>query len=214
MKKRIFGIILITVGLYYLADIYYHFDIDIRYFFKFWPVILIYFGLKEIVKKQYIWGSILTILGVYFLLPALGIYLDLKEYIFPSLLILFGISLVFSKNKQRVKLKDGHKLLYYSTVFGGKDLRIDSNDLEILKLDVTFGGVDVDFRDMVLIKDLRVDINSQFGGIDLRLPKGYNLVVRSNSFFTGVETKYDSNSDSKFTIYVNNDSYFTGVEIR
>ncbi len=214
MSKKIFGYALIALGLYYLADTYYHFDIDFSYIFKFWPVILIFFGFKEIVKKNNAWGIILIFFGLYFLLPVLGIHLNIRKYLFPVILILLGISIVFSKSGKKMTFHDGKRELYYSTVFSGKDITIDSNDVERIVFDITFGGIDIHFKNMTLTKNLNIVINSAFGGVDLRLPKGYKVVVNSDSVFSSVENRYNDNTDSNITIFVNNHSKFTGVKIR
>ncbi len=214
MSKKVFGVALIALGFFYLADAYYNFNIDLSYIFRFWPVILIFFGIKEIVKKNNVWGMILIFFGIYFLLPVIGIDINIREYIFPLLLIIVGVALVLSKNSKQIKLHGDEKIMSYTASFNAKDLNIDSSDVEVLKLNVKFGSIDVRFRNTTLHKNLTILVNGSFSSIGLALPEGYKLVVKSDNSFSTVNNTYKENDNAYTTIFVENHSSFNSIDIR
>ncbi len=214
MSKKIFGVLLIIVGLFYVGANYYGWDFDLRNLFKFWPLILIYFGLKDIFNKRFQTGVFLSVLGIYFLLPVIGINLNLREYFFPVLIIFVGIIILLSDRGSNIKGIKGKKVRKNSVFFSKRDIKVDDNNNDVLYVDVLFGGADVNIDNITLSKDLKIYVDCKFGGIEMRLPKGYELIFKDNSSFCGIENKYSSFKESAYTITVYYNASFSGIEIR
>jgi len=106
LHKFILGLGLIAVGsLYMLNQLgWTHFDIS-HIFTVYWPLIIIYFGLRGLLFQRshrggsLIWSFFIIFVGVYFLLRNLGIdgfsFDNMYKFIIPVLLILFGLKILF-----------------------------------------------------------------------------------------------------------------------
>lgn len=106
-NKLIFGLGLIAIGVFYLLDQLNVLTFDLGDMFStFWPVFIIFFGLKGLFVRNkhsgrgsFIWSFFVIFLGVYFLLNNLGVesfnYDNMYKFIVPMLLILFGLNILF-----------------------------------------------------------------------------------------------------------------------
>jgi lia operon protein LiaF len=106
-NKLLFGLGMIAIGVLYLLNQLNVLTFNLGDFFStFWPVFIIYFGLRGlIIRNKYKWGGsfiwslFLIFLGVYFLLNNLGVaafnYDNMYKFIVPVLLILFGLNVLF-----------------------------------------------------------------------------------------------------------------------
>lgn len=105
--RILFGLLLIGIGVLFILNRFYSFDIDIGYIFStYWPVFIIYFSLVGFLKQRKYagghgsawWGLIGILVGCYFLARNLGIldvgFSDLIVYAIPALLILFGLKMI------------------------------------------------------------------------------------------------------------------------
>jgi len=107
-NKTVWGLLLIAAGVLFLLHQTNLVQFDIgELFTTYWPVILIYFGLKGIVVHKrldygwggsYVWNAFLALLGVYFLLRNLHVDvvrdIEIWQFIVPVLLILYGLSML------------------------------------------------------------------------------------------------------------------------
>ncbi len=127
MSKRnsssIFGVIVIVVGLYFLAS---NLGLPIVTDFDFgdliallWPMLLIGWGLDALSKRNYVVGAIFSLLGVNFMIDNLAEYLPFlspfTNLIWPASIILFGLYImvappkVASASEQSFKSKKGSR---------------------------------------------------------------------------------------------------------
>lgn len=112
MLNRLFGgLILVGIGVLFLLK-----QLDLITFSvfdvlrTFWPVFLIYFGLKGILIQQRndsgwtnsLWSGFVALLGIYFLLRNLNVgwiyEIDLWQFLVPVILIIYGLSLIGKGN--------------------------------------------------------------------------------------------------------------------
>lgn len=107
-NKTVWGLLLIGAGVLFLLNQTGVIAVDVvDLVVDYWPVLLIYFGLKGIFIHRkleygwggsYIWNLFLALLGGYFLLRNLDIDIlegvDLWQFIVPVLLILFGLNML------------------------------------------------------------------------------------------------------------------------
>lgn len=111
MSKRnsssIFGVIVIVVGLYFLAlnlGLPFVMDFDFGDLVSLlWPLLLVSWGLDALAKRNYVLGAILSILGVNFMVDSLSEYLPflspLTSLIWPATIILFGLYIMVAPPK-------------------------------------------------------------------------------------------------------------------
>jgi hypothetical protein len=104
-------------------------------------------------------------------------------------------------------------------VFGGARRRMDSQDFQGGEAFACFGGVEIDLRKAGTTRDeILVEINAIFGGVEMRVPEGWNVTVRGAGIFGGHE---DETMDTRVTrdgkqphLIVNGFAVFGGVTIK
>lgn len=82
-------------------------------------------------------------------------------------------------------------------------------------LDAVFGSVELDLSKAIIKKDQVINANAIFGGVEIRVPSGVNIKVKSTPIFGGVDNKTKTEyNESLPTLYINSIAIFGGVEIK
>jgi predicted membrane protein len=200
------GAIIAGIGVLFLLQ-----NLGILYFedvWQFWPVILIVFGVGRAVSSYgiggRIWGGAMVLAGAIFLLQNLGILRhDVWRFLWPLVLICVGLALLVRALERRNRTDSGtgtgplasssaasmsETKLYEVAVFSGVRRRVDSQDLEGGELVAVFGGIEIDMTKAGTKKqEIVIEANAVFGGIDLRVPENWNVMVRGTGIFGGYD---------------------------
>lgn len=95
-SQIVLGVIVIGLGLLFLLDNLGF--IDVRYTFRFWPTVLIVFGLLKLSQSRsangYLLGGMLVLLGVAWTLKHMGIFYMNWDLLWPLLIIAAGVAVV------------------------------------------------------------------------------------------------------------------------
>ncbi|WP_219134820.1 LiaI-LiaF-like domain-containing protein [Janthinobacterium sp. UMAB-60] len=95
-SQIVLGVIVIGLGLLFLLDNLGF--INVRYTFRFWPTILIIFGLLKIsqshTRSGYILGGVMVLLGLSWTLKAMGLFYINWSMLWPLLIIAAGVAVV------------------------------------------------------------------------------------------------------------------------
>lgn len=105
-----------------------------------------------------------------------------------------------------------------TSVFGGSKLVSAARQFEGAWLTAIFGGITLDLRDAEPAPDgASINATVAFGGIDILVPRGWRISVRSTPIFGGVEDKTDHSppppSDA-LTVHVDAVCVFGGVDVK
>lgn len=242
-KVGIFGLLLILVGLLFLAFNFGWINSELRSVIFSWPMIFIIIAIFNISDKRFSSALIWFLLGLFFLIPRIaivhpkllpGIDSNFAKYYWPVLLIFLGIGILFkilferkktthihinNDEKKQINIVDRNEGVYERRViFGGiKDVFLEPV-FRGGKIDVTFGGVEVDLRRTSLPEgDTYIYAQSVFGGITLFLPDDWIVVPEVSTIMGGIENKHLStieNSDSTRRLIIYGEVIFGGVEIK
>jgi hypothetical protein len=105
-----------------------------------------------------------------------------------------------------------------TAVFGGSKLVSAARQFEGAWLTAIFGGITLDLRDAELAPDgASINATVAFGGIDILVPTGWRISVRSTPIFGGVEDKTDHSQPPPSgapTLRVDAECVFGGVDIK
>lgn len=224
MKKTgniLWGIVLILVGVVWGLNSLNIIDVNI-FFDGWWTLFIIvpcFIGLFQDENKT---GSIIgLIIGVLLLLSAQKIIsLEIvAKLILPIILIIIGINIIFKDNidkavNEKIKKINKDNLESYCATFSGQKVNLTGDEFKGLQLDAIFGGIDVDLTSANIESEQIINATSVFGGINIIVPKGVNVKVKSNSLFGGVDNKVKYDKDSDKTIYINAHCLFGGVDVK
>lgn len=227
------GLFIVTGGLL-LARNFGWITSDLFSIFVSWQMLLIVLGTYAVLTRHFFSGLILLIIGVGFMLPKLGLawmpHNPGLTIIWPSILIIIGLLIVLRPRKKTINRSDvgqyadikqqchsSNGVLRSDNVFGGvHHLILD----EIFKGGVihnTFGGTTIDLRRTKLeAGETYIDVDNNWGGIELYVPSEWNVVIRCNAFMGACEDKRWRKGavDTNCSLVIRGSVSFGGIEIK
>lgn len=219
IESILWGLVLIVVGVIIGLNTMGITNINI-FFDGWWTLFIIvpsFIGLFNDNDKT---GNIIGLIVGGALLMASQNLIDFEllwKLLLPIVLIVIGVSIILKnvfgdkENFRKSVLNDDNT--YYAT-FGEQNLKFDEEVVRDMSLNATFGGIKCDLRNAVLDSDIVISASAIFGGIDIYVPLGVQVKVKSLPIFGGVDNKVSVSGDKKYTIYVKATCMFGGVDIK
>lgn len=190
-KRAAIGILIILIGIAFLLGSLGVMDAG-RLFSTYWPIILILFGLANLLERGngYISGLLLIIVGVFFQLKNLDILfqeVNLWELIWPVILIVVGLSFIFPKKKRIYSLD----AINNAAIFGGANIINTSQHFQGGEATAVFGGLEIDLTGCEIDSqaDVLIDAFAAFGGITFKVPADWHVEMRGLPIFGGWDNK-------------------------
>jgi len=225
MKKTgsiLWGLVLIAAGVIIALNVFQITNIDI-FFDGWWTLfIIVPCGIGLFTEREKTGNIIGIIVGVLLLLCCQNVlsFSILWKLLVPGIIVIIGLKMLLTglfgnkANEMIKKLKmEGKSLKSTCATFSGSNLNYDGEVFEGAELTAVFGGIDCDLRNAIIDKDCAIQVSAIFGGIDIYVPAGVNVKVRSTSIFGGVSNKTAVQKDAP-TIYVSGTCLFGGVDIQ
>lgn len=228
MKKStgaLWGIVLVILGVIFGLNALNVTDIDI-FFDGWWTLfIIVPCAIGLFTEKDKTGNLIGLIIGVVLLLACQDIlrFDIIGKLIFPVALVAIGIAMVLKylfggKTKEQIKQineKNGSVKQEYYATFSGQDISFSGEEFKGVTVSAVFGGIKCDLSGAVISSDVVINASAVFGGVDIIVPKEYNVKIDSNSIFGGVsdKRKVPYNPDAP-TVYINGSGIFGGVDIK
>src|SRR5579883_1881821 len=225
-ERLVPAIVLIAIGAIFLLHnlhIFYAQEV-----LRYWPAILIAVGVVKLVDSQdtggRVGGGVVLALGAVFLAQSLG-FLEVAFWdLWPVVLIAIGAAMLFHpglalpagirqiRNEQWGFFKE-------TAIFSGGKRVISDQNFSFAKYDAVFGGFELDFRRANIGGDSAIlDLNAVFGGIEVKVPESWCVVMRGAGVFGGY---VDSTTHPDPRLYPNpkqlickGAAVFGGVEIK
>ena len=188
----VFGIVVMLVGLVLLLD---NMDIvNAGDFLRYWPVLLIAFGLLKIAQPQQpssrVWGVVLVFVGAIFLLGTFDIYVFRFRDLWPVLLLLAGGAILwgsFLGRKIQAGATSDESIVNGSAILGGFTRSVGAQDFRGGSLTAIMGGCEIDLRKAGIQGDEAVlNVFAFWGGVELRVPENWAVVNKVLPIMGGV----------------------------
>lgn len=166
-----------------------------------WPLLIIIGGVLVLVgdlRKNYMSALVLLIIGGFLLLKNLG-SLEFNTFliIVSVIIIMIGLSVLIN-SENRIKAQTESKNTDdISTVLGGGEFRNKSQDYQGGKVTAVLGVVSLDLRDAKIKGEARLEVLGIMGGIEIRVPRDWQVISKVAPIVGGVENKAESSPDSK-----------------
>ncbi len=199
MSGIVIGGLIVVAGLAFLLDnlgIIRIYDL-----WRFWPVALVAYGVSRVLEgrspSSYVWGGLCALVGALLLLNefhVLPVSFDFFEIFWPLVVIGFGASMLL-RSMERRRYLDGAPAstspdLSLYAIFSGVKRRIDAPDFKGGEIVAVFGGVNIDLRHAAIGSERAViDVNALFGGVDIRVPDNWLVVMKGMGVFGAFEDK-------------------------
>lgn len=114
------------------------------------------------------------------------------------------------------KIFDGkdESRVFFKNSFGASTKYINTDEFEFAQLECSFGALKVYFDNAVIQRgNATVQLDVSFGGVELYIPKTWNVVNQVETTFGGVDEKNKSQSAGTPTLTLMGDVTFSGVTI-
>ena len=207
-----------NIGLFHFYDVW-----------RFWPVALIAIGISKMFESRgvggRVWAAMLMFAGTAFLLDNLGVWHASWNVIWPLAIIGMGVIMLINALERRpapsfVKTSSGDTSSYNTlrewVTFGGLKRRLDTPNFQGGEMIAVFGGIEVDLRRAQIAstdKEVIIDANATFGGIDLKVPETWQVVTRGLGIFGGYEDKTQPPKEESKRLVIRGLVIMGGIEV-
>ena len=195
LGRLLLGLAVVTLGVLFLLDSADVLDAG-RAIDRWWPVLIVAAGVLTLVERPpaIVRGTLLTGAGIVLLLFSTDVLEEQAwDYIWPTLLILAGVLIVARWHGRTIARAAGEENVVRSTaIFGGPNLVCTAQRFQGAWLTAIFGGITLDLRGARPAPEgASINATVAFGGIDILVPKGWRISVRSTPIFGGLDDKTD-----------------------
>lgn len=189
-------------------------------------MLLIGIGVFSLIGGNRTSGTVLIVIGGFFLIPEIiTIPYELRRIGWPLLLIGVGVILLVTHRKKDEPLmhdrsRQGMDYFDDFVVFGGREVFINSQNFYGGKITTIFGGAEYDLRNTHLSTNGAViDSVSVFGGCGFKVPPEWTVKNEVTAVFGGFSDKRGAapryiNPDPSKTLIIKGFTAFGGVEIK
>jgi len=230
-KRIYFGIFLIALGAFWIMerlDLIPDFWDDVLIS---WQMLLIGIGIFSIIGGNRTSGTILIVIGGFFLIPEIApIPYELRRIGWPLLIIGIGVVLLITHSRKRMaepaagapENPGNLNMDYFDdfVIFGGREVFVDSQNFYGGKSTSVFGGAEYDLRQAGLSQNgAVVDCVSIFGGCGFKVPPDWTVKNEVTAIFGAFSDKRGASfnqivSDPTKTIVIKGFTAFGGIEIK
>ncbi len=216
-SKDWFGIVLIAIGILWIADNFLFFDFNLHELLFSWHTIFVIIGLVLISNsRNSTIGIIFIVIGAFGMLNSFApfnLHFRFRDY-WPILLIIIGFLILSRKkalpitlqSKQETKDQSENQDSYYgdtideSMVFNSSNRLITSENFKGGRISAVFGSVKLNLYNAKLAAgENYFDLTCVFGGCEIIVPKNWKVIVNVTSIFGGFDDKRYSTPNSNYT---------------
>jgi hypothetical protein len=164
--------------------------------------------------RHWIGPALITGLGGVLLLRTTDV-VDTLEVVGPAFLVLLGVIVIFGKGFTQRSVASQDRISSFN-VFSGSELASKSDHFEGGTIGALFGGAEVDLRDAKPAPGAELDVFVAFGGAEIKVPQGWNVVTHGMPIFGGFDnvTARETVSVGAPTLDVNATVIFGGLEVK
>lgn len=213
--RLFFGGLVVAAGVILLLDNTGALDAG-DVFTTWWPVVVIVAGLLGLVANPRHWAApvIVMLVGGALLLWTLGV-VDSLDLVIPAALILIGIFVIFGRARPGAEETSADRISTFN-FFSGSEIASHSKQFSGGNVAAVFGGAEIDLRDAAPAPGAVIDAFAAFGGIEISVPEGWQVLTRGFPIFGGFEnaTTKDRIPPDAPTLTVQATILFGGVEIK
>jgi len=221
--RLVIGIVLIVLGGLKVLDALNLFFLPQHFFISLWPLILVGIGILKLRRQpeKRVGAYVLIILGGIFLLGRFG-DAKLGSFIGPVILVAIGIFVVLGALKRQrgvpPELQRSEDFLHGTAILSSYKQRVTSAAFRGGEVTAIMGGFDVDLRQACLGQEyVRLDVFTLFGGGEIRVPEGWDVVIQATAIAGGVDNKrvpLPSCDASRPRLLISGTVLFGGVEVK
>jgi hypothetical protein len=221
LGRLLIGLTVVALGVLYLLDGAGTLDAG-EAVHDWWPALFVAAGAFTLLEEPpaIVRGTILTAGGTVALLFTTGVlHDDAWSYVWPSLLIAAGLVIVARWGGRTVAAgASAEDVVRATAVFGGPKVVSTARSFRGGWLTAIFGGITLDLRGAQPAPEgAAINATVAFGSIDVLVPKGWRISLRTTPIFGGVEDKTDHSAapaEDAPVLHVDAVCLFGGVDVK
>src|SRR5690349_17243166 len=164
---------------------------EVRYYVRHaWPAVLVIVGIALLIRRDQnrnrygLWGTVLIFGGLWaYAAQRDWIHVNFWAVFGPTLLVLLGASFVYRALYHPRPSGDNDSFIHSFAVFSGNELKPTSTPFSGADLAALMGGVVLDLTGTQMEGDTAtVDVLSVMGGIEIFVPRDWNVTTKVMSF--------------------------------
>lgn len=132
-------------------------------------------------------------------------------------LLAWGLTSIIYPKTRHIEIEDieysTNSIINITSSFGEKVQYIQTNDLQYVTIDSKFSGLKLYFDQATIQNQATIEIDGNFTGIELYVPKEWNVQSHVHAFFGGVDEKGHPSSSGYPTLNITGRIHFGGIEI-
>jgi len=193
-----------------------------------WQMILIGIGVFSLIGGNKTSGTILVVIGSFFLIgDVVYIPYEIRQIGWPLIIIAFGVVLLVTHSHKKnsvahSKINGKSEIDYFDdfVIFGGREVQINAQNFYGGKTISIFGGTEYDFNLAQLSPNgAVVDCVSIFGGCGFKVPHDWTVKNEVTAIFGAFSDKRGSSlnhiiPDPSKTLIIKGFTAFGGIEIK
>ncbi len=219
----VLGLIIIGIGTLFLLD-----NLGMVYaedYLRYWPALLVVYGLVKMLAPERpasrFWGAMIALFGGLLLAKRLHwIFVDPWE-LWPIFLIAVG-GMMLWKSSRRGLTTNPHSggvtddsFINGMAIMSGFRRVSTSQEFRGAELTAIMGGVELDLRGASLKEEAVINVFAFWGGIELKVPQDWTVIVRGTPIMGGIEQKtFSGKQDPAKKLIIDGQVIMGGVEIR
>lgn len=221
LGRLLVGLTVVALGVLFLLDAAGAMDAG-RVIGDWWPLVILAAGLLTLLERppSVLRGALLTGIGAVLLLFTT----DLLEgnawaYLWPAAVIVAGFAIAWRWRGRTIPSgASAEDVVRATAMFGGPNLVSTAQRFRGAWLTAIFGGITLDLRGArPAAEGASISATVAFGGIDIVVPKGWRISVRSTPIFGGLDDKTDHSEPPAVDapmLHVDAVALFGGVDIK
>ncbi|MDO8927512.1 MAG: DUF5668 domain-containing protein, partial [Bacteroidota bacterium] len=231
-KRFYFGIILIVLGCIMILEKLNLIPESVSDLLISWQMLLVGIGVLSLIGGNRTGGTILIVIGGFFMIPELiTVPHEIRKIYWPLILVAIGVALLM-RYRDSVRIpKEGDPVLNVPNdnsansfddfvIFGGREIFINSQSLTGGKATSIFGGMEYDLRKASMVPGgAIIDCVSVFGGCGFKIPMDWNVRNEVTTIFGAFTDKRGDTFNERYydpskTIVIKGISIFGGIEVK
>jgi len=214
--QRFVGILIVIFGIGLLLQQFDLFDFT-TILANWWPIFFILVGIIQIWTngmQAIIPALIFLIVGI-MLFIHIWIEFNLWQILWPFLLIMFGLSIIFSRREWKQALDEADEI-HLTTFLSGIESINGSKNLSGGSVLSVLGGIQLDLRHAQLTENGAVlNVTTILGGVELIVPEDVHVEIKGTPILGGWENKTNTyGMEKNKTLYINGVALLGGIEIK
>lgn len=197
-RRFFFGFILLLIGLVMILERAGVLSWEVYDFLLSWKMLLVAIGGLVFFSGNRGAGIVVMGIGAFFMIPDIfEDYIEIKRFFWPAILLLAGISFMFSNRKPRQwkeKVSFSHDgstnisedFFDEFVIFGGREFNMSSPNLRGGKSTAIFGGTEIDVRSCHISPEgCTIEVTTLFGANTIKVPNDWTVLNKVTTIFGG-----------------------------